>query len=74
MKQLYIKSRNRTAYQLNRFKLYLNRFTAFEIALTIISSLVVTWFILSFLDIVSNNLTTHTYAAWNIIDILANRF
>lgn len=74
MKQLYIQSKNRTVYQLNRFKRYLNRFTAFEIALSIISSLIVIWLVFSFVDIVNNNLTTYTYAEWNLIDILSNKF
>ena len=74
MKQLYVSSKNRTAYQINRITRYLQRYTAFEIAATTIILLIGLWFMLSFIDIFSNNLTTNTYASWNIINILADKF
>ena len=74
MKQLYIQSKNRTAYQLNRIRNYLQRYTLFEIVITTLILLFGLWFTFSITDIILNNMTTYSYAKWNIIDILSNKF
>lgn len=74
MKQLYIQSKNRTAYQLNRIRNYLQRYTLFEIAITTLILLFGLWFTFSITDIILNNMTTYAYAKWNLIDVLSNKF
>lgn len=74
MKQFYIQSKNKTAYQLNRIKSYLQRYTMFEIVATTLILLFGIWFTFSIIDIILNNLTTYSYAKWNLIDILSNKF
>ncbi|MBU5333611.1 hypothetical protein KQI61_15535 [Anaerocolumna aminovalerica] len=74
MKQLYVSCKNRTDYNIKRIQKYLNKYTVFEIAATTIILLVGLWIIISFFEIVANNLTTCKYSTWNLIDILANRF
>ena len=77
MKQLYIVNKNRIAYQLDRIKRYISKYTIYELIsliFAIIAIIMAAWFTLSFFDIVFNNLTTHTYQPWNIIIFLADKF
>lgn len=74
MKQLYINTKNITQYNIKHIKHYLSQYTALEIALTTIILLFGLWFSLSFIDIISHNLTTYTYTSWNLIIILSDLF
>ena len=67
MKQLYVQSKNRTEYYLNKIKRYLHKYTTFEIAITIICLIFILWFSLSIIDICNNNMGSCNYAAWNLI-------
>jgi len=74
MKQLYMNYKNRTDFNIKRIQKYLKKYTVLEIAATTIILLIGLWIIISFFEIVANNLTTYKYSTWNIIDILSNRF
>ncbi|HHT98193.1 MAG TPA: hypothetical protein GXZ90_09915 [Clostridiales bacterium] len=59
---------------LNKLKYDLSKYNKLELLTTLISAALLIWFVLSFFNIVSNNMSTHTYAKWNIIIILNNYF
>lgn len=74
MKQLYIVNKNRTLYQMSRIKRYISRYTAFEIAATTLILMFGLWLLLSFVDVINNNMGTCIYAKWNLLIILSDRF
>jgi hypothetical protein len=59
---------------LNYFKRYISRYSRLELVGIVFTLLMSLWLILSYMDIVANNLSTYTYAKWNIIILLSNIF
>ena len=59
---------------LSKIKYDLSKYNKLELIISAISSILLIWFILSFINITSNNMTTYTYAEWNLIIILQELF
>lgn len=59
---------------LNKLKYNLSKYNKLELITTIVSSILLAWFILSFFNIVNNNMSTHTYAKWNLIILTEELF
>jgi len=70
MKQLYINYKNRAAYKVSQLKRYLNRYTALEIIGVTTILLIGLWGVLSFIDIIMNNMNDCKYTSWNLINLL----
>jgi hypothetical protein len=70
MKKLYMESKNRTAWQLNRIKMKVKKVVPINVLhITGYGSLFILglWGIASYINIIGNNLDTCEYASWNLV-------